>query len=109
MKIRGLEIKDAVPVSQIIYECAYCSKRFLNKNSYYNHIDKKFCWAFFIDYEQKAQEYENRKITKTEYYSWCYEHGFEEFLSLDKTTKEELGDELFEKIKSLYDDYEDDY
>ena len=105
MRIKGLEVKNPEEIQTTIYQCAYCTKKFLNKNSYYNHIAKKYCLNYYIDFEEKTQKYNQNKITKKEYYLWCYENGYVDFLNLNGATKEELGKELFEKIENLYDDY----
>lgn len=108
MKIRELKVAEANEIQTTIYECPYCSKRFLNKGSYRNHIDKKYCHSFYIDYEIKTQEYEEGKITQEEYYMWCYEKGYAEFLNIDEATREKLGNDFFEKLCSLY-NYSEDY
>lgn len=108
MKVRGIEVEKPIEEQTTIYKCPYCSKNFINKNSYYNHISKNYCWHFHIDFIRKTNEYEQNKITKKEYYMWCYENGYSEFLNLDEVTKEELGEEFFDKISSLYNYWEED-
>ena len=102
MKIKGLEVENPKEIQTTIYECAYCRKRFINKGSYYNHISKKYCWNYYIDFEEKTQKYKENKITKKEYYQWCYENGYSGFINLDEATKNELGEEFFNKISSMY-------
>ena len=109
MKILGVEVKNPIGELTTIYKCPYCSKKLINKNSYYNHIKKKYCWNFHLDFVQKTNEYEQNKINKKEYYTWCYENGYIEFLNLDKITKEELEKDFFDKISSLYNDWPEDY
>lgn len=41
MEIRGIEVENVISKQSIIYECPYCTKKFINKNSYYTHLDKK--------------------------------------------------------------------
>lgn len=107
MKIKGLEVKNPEEIQTTIYECAYCAKKFLNKNSYYNHIAKKYCLSYYIDYEEKTQEYKENKITVQEYYEWVYEHGYSEFVGMTEKEKEQLSENFLRKIEDLY-CYEDD-
>ena len=107
MKVKGIKIEKPKELQTIIYECPYCSKKLINKNSYYNHIAKGYCWNFNIDFQQKTNEYEEGKITIDEYYEWCYEKGWIEYLNLDEKIISKLSDNLYNKISSMYSD--DDY
>ncbi len=90
-----------------IYKCPYCNKKLINKNSYYNHISKKYCHQYYTDFEIETKKYKDNQITKKEYYEWCYIHGYLELLDIDDITINEIGEELFEKINNLYsEDYE---
>jgi len=110
MKINGIEVcKPVELLQQTIYACPYCSKKFLNKGSYYNHIKGKYCMSYFMDFEIETQKFTENKITEKEYWSWCYENGYIEFLDLKKATVEKLGQEFYDKICSLYDYREEDY
>lgn len=105
MKIRGIEVEKPIEIQTIIYECPYCPKKFIHKNSYYNHIAKNNCWGFKMDFIKMTNLYEQNKINKKQYYQWCYENNCIEFLNLDDVTKNELGEEFYNKICSLYDDW----
>lgn len=105
MKISGIEVEKPIEEQVIIYKCPYCSKKLINKNSYYKHISKKYCWNFHIDFVKKTNEYKKNKITQKEYYQWCYENGYVEFLNLDDIKKNELGEEFYKKISSMYEDF----
>lgn len=104
MKVLGLDIENVIEEQTTIYKCPYCTKKFINKHSYYNHIKGKYCQGYFLEFEITTQRYKNKKMTKKEYYQWCYENGYAHFINLDEATKKELGEELFNKISSLYED-----
>lgn len=107
MKIRDLEVKNPDEIQTTIYECAYCSKRFLNKGSYYNHIKGNYCQGYFIDFEEKTQDYKNNRISADEYYEWCYEKGYlYTFIEISSEEKQKISDRAFKKICELY---EEDY
>lgn len=103
MKIKGIEVEKPIEEQTTIYKCPYCSKKLINKNSYYNHIPKNYCMGFHMHFIKMTNLYEQNKITKKQYYQWCYENGCIELLNLDDVTKEELGEEFYNKICSLYD------
>lgn len=107
MKINGLEVKKPIEEQTIIYHCPYCNKRFLRKSSYYNHISKKYCWNYYVDFELKTKEYKENKITVQEYHEWVYEHGYCELVVITKEEKEQLSENFLKKIEDLY-CYEDD-
>lgn len=102
MQIRGIKILKPEEVETIIYQCPYCSKKLIHKNSYYNHIAKGYCWYFNIELQAKTNEYEEGKIAMEEYYEWCYEHGYIEYLNLDEKVISKLSDDLYNKISSMY-------
>ena len=103
MKIRNLEVRNPEKIQTTIYECAYCSKRFLNIGSYYNHIKGNYCNGYFIDFEEKTQDYNNNKISADEYYEWCCEKGYlYQFVELTPEEKDKISDRVFKKICSLY-------
>ena len=105
MKIRSLEVKEPKEIKITVYECAYCTKRFLNKGSYYNHIKGNYCTGYFIDFEEKTRDYKNNKIGADEYYEWCYEKGYlYTFIEISKEEKDKISNKVFEKICKLYED-----
>lgn len=107
MKINGLEVNKPITLlEEIIYACPYCSKKFLNKGSYYNHIKGKYCHNYFIDFEEKTQAYKNNEISADEYYDWCYEKGYLYMFEITPEEKEKISNRVFEKISKLY---EEDY
>lgn len=107
MKIKGIEVKQPKELKTIIYQCPYCSKKFINKNSYYTHIDKAYCWHFDIRFRRMKKLYEENKITIQHYYEWCYKNGRLEYLNLDEETISKLGNDFYNKISSMYS--EEDY
>lgn len=106
MKIKGLKLEDIVEEKAIIYKCPYCGKKFLSKNSIYNHISKSYCYGFSFKFQKLKNLYEEGKITYQNYLEECYEHGFIEYLNLSEIEKEKLGEDFYNKIKSLYEFYE---
>lgn len=104
LKLNNLTVESPIEEKTIIYRCPYCSRKFLSKNSYRNHIIKDYCPGYFINFEKKRISYEANEITKKEYYEWCYENGYIEFLDLSEVTIKELGEEFYNKIANLYDE-----
>ena len=109
MKIRELEIKPAKEIIIKAWECPYCSKKFFNKNSYYNHISKGYCTNFFLDYEIQNNKYKNKLISPQEYYECCYENGRIEFCNISDEEKNQLREDFVQKIESLYDNSQGEY
>ncbi len=107
MKIKGIKVEQPKELKIIIYQCPYCSKKLINKNSYYNHIAKGYCWYFNIDFVNKKILYEENKITIQEFYEWCYENGYLEYLNLDEKVISKLDKDFYDKISSMYS--EEDY
>lgn len=106
MKIKGIRVDDVVEEKTIIYKCPYCDKKFLSKNSIYNHISKNYCYEFSFKFQKLKSLYENGKITYQNYLEKCYENGFIEYLDLSQIDKKKLSEDFYNKIKSLYDFYE---
>ncbi len=103
MRINNILVENPKEEKTLIYRCPYCLKKFLSKQSYRNHIAKNFCPSFFIDFEKQKKRYESSAITKKQFYEWCYENGYIEFLDLKKVTIKDLGEEFYYKIINLYD------
>lgn len=108
MKIKGIELEKIIEEQSIIYKCPYCNKKFINKNSIYNHLSKKYCYSFNIDFAKIQDDYKNNKINQKEYYERCYEIGYLECVispsELEKI-RPMLDKEFLEKIESLYEEY----
>ncbi len=106
MKILGIDVIEPIPKQITIYECPYCTKKFTNKHSYYNHISKKWCYNYDINFYRKKAEYEANKITEEEYYLWLFENDCLDYLGFDyeklEQLKNKLSKQLFEKIERLY-------
>lgn len=108
MKILGIDVVEPIPKQMTIYECPYCAKKFMNRHSYYNHISKKWCYDYNVDFFRKQAEYNANIITKEEYYLWLYENNCLDYLEIDykdlEHLKNELSEQLFKKIERLYDE-----
>ena len=102
MKIKGIEVEQPKELKTIIYQCPYCSKKFISKNSYYTHISKDYCWGFDMRFTKIKNLYEENKITIQQYYEWCYENGCLEYLNLDEEIISKLGNDFYNKISSMY-------
>ena len=102
MKIKGIEVEQPKELKTIIYQCPYCSKKFINKNSYYTHIDKSYCQYFDMRFRRMKKFYEENKITMKQYYEWCYKNSRLEYLNLDEETISKLGNDFYNKISSMY-------
>ena len=102
MKINGIEVNDVIEEKTTIYRCPYCNKKFLNKNSIYNHIAKNYCYNFSFKFQKLKNMYDNKQITYQKFLEECYENGFIEYLNLNKIEKEKLSEDFYNKIKSLY-------
>lgn len=109
MKIRGIQVDNLIEEQATIYQCPYCTKKFINKNSYYNHLDKKYCYYFDIDLQIKTNQFDNKEITAQEYYEWMLANGYEYAICISEEEKKEISDELLQKIEGLYNDIEEDY
>lgn len=106
MKIGNIKIDDVIKEEATIYKCPYCDKKFLNKNSIYNHISKNYCYNFNFKFQLLKNLFENGKIAYQKYLEKCYENGFIEYLNLSEIEKEKLSEDFYNKIKSFYDFYE---
>lgn len=109
MKIRGIKVDDLVEEKATIYKCPYCTKKFINKNSYYNHLNRNYCYSFDINLQIKTNQFDNKEITAQEYYEWMLTHGYEYVVRRKKRNICILSDELLQKIENLYSDIEEDY
>ena len=107
MEIRGIEVENVISKQSIIYECPYCTKKFINKNSYYTHLDKKYCRSFNIEFEKIKNNFNNHKITEKQFYEECFRIGYLECVvnpdDLERI-KTIVSEELFNKIESMYDE-----
>lgn len=104
MKIRGIEVDNPIEIQTTIWECPFCLKKFINKNSYYNHIAKDFCINIPFKYYEVKQQYDNKLISKKDFYEWCYVKGYAYKLNITEDEKKEIGEELFNKISCMYED-----
>ena len=107
MRILNIEVKNPIEEKTTIYRCPYCNKKFIRKGSIYNHLIKKYCWNFNIDFARIQDDYKNNKITQKEYYEKCYKIGYLECVlspnELEKI-KPILDKDFFEKIQSMYEE-----
>ena len=108
MKIRGIKVDDLIEEKTTIYKCPYCTKKFINKNSYYNHLNRNFCYSFDINLQIKTNQFDNKEITAQEYYEWMLTHGYEYAICISEEEKKEISNELLQKIEDLYSDIEED-
>ena len=110
MKIKGLEISPIIEELATIYRCPYCNKKFFNKNSIRNHIEKKYCMNYLIEYELAKRDYDRGQITTQQFYEFCYENSYIEFTLITDEEKDRLTDELCKKITEItVDDFYEDY
>ena len=101
MKIKGEEIEKSIEEQATIYKCPYCRKKFMHKKSYYNHIAKRYCASYDIEFVRMSAKYEANEISAEEYYNYCFKEGYIYYMlnfSEVKELKGKISDELYKKI-----------
>jgi len=108
MELKGLQVKDIIKIPSTIYLCPYCGKKLLSKNSYRNHLIQGYCLNYDHEYELKKQQYNNCEITTNEFFQWVIDNGYDDVLYISDKEKEQLSEELRNKLQNNYfngDDY----
>ena len=100
MKVKGHKVYNPIEIKTTIYQCPYCHKKLINKNSYRNHILSS-CSRFQFEYEEMKQNYEQNKITKAEYYKWLNDNGYT--VDLKDEDIKDIGEALYKEIKETQD------
>jgi len=105
MKIKGEEVEKPIEEQTTIYKCPYCRKKLINKNSYYNHIARRYCTSYDVEFARMSAKYEADQISAEEYYTYCLKEDYIYYM-LDfnkvKELKGKISDELYKKIEERY-------